>query len=175
MRSLAWWRSWSAGEAPGTSARRKRQLGAGRPASEGTEGAPSQDGVAPEAPRATRKRFVQATAHAPGSDRSRAGRAVAACLRLWRVRLPRLDPETGLHITGTPTEVDIASYRLKVTGKVDQELSLSYEEILDLTPEGHRFSRPGLPRILRGQGHAGRESRSGPSSIWPGSKRMRPG
>ena len=46
-----------------------------------------------------------------------------------------LDPNTGLHITGRPTEVDIASYRLKVSGKVDQEISLEYDEILGLAPK----------------------------------------
>ena len=40
-----------------------------------------------------------------------------------------IDPETGLHMTGTPTEVDFESYRLKVSGKVDNELSLSYDEL----------------------------------------------
>ena len=44
-----------------------------------------------------------------------------------------IDPATDLHITGTPTEVDINTYRLKVTGKVDRELSLSYQEILALS------------------------------------------
>ncbi len=43
-----------------------------------------------------------------------------------------VDPATGLHITGTPIEVDITTYRLRVTGKVDRELSLSYQEILAL-------------------------------------------
>lgn len=46
-----------------------------------------------------------------------------------------VDPETGLHITGKPVEVDIATYQLKVTGKVDKEVSLSYEEILLLEPK----------------------------------------
>lgn len=40
-----------------------------------------------------------------------------------------VDPATGLHVTGTPTVVDIATYRLKVTGKVDHELSLSYDDL----------------------------------------------
>jgi DMSO/TMAO reductase YedYZ molybdopterin-dependent catalytic subunit len=43
-----------------------------------------------------------------------------------------VDPATGLHMTGTPQVVDAASYRLKVTGKVDKELSLSYGELLAL-------------------------------------------
>jgi DMSO/TMAO reductase YedYZ molybdopterin-dependent catalytic subunit len=40
-----------------------------------------------------------------------------------------LDPSTGLHMTGTPQEIDLTSYRLKVTGKVDRPLSLSYDDL----------------------------------------------
>jgi DMSO/TMAO reductase YedYZ molybdopterin-dependent catalytic subunit len=40
-----------------------------------------------------------------------------------------IDPDTGLHMTGTPTEVDFDSYRFKVSGKVDHELSLTYDEL----------------------------------------------
>jgi DMSO/TMAO reductase YedYZ molybdopterin-dependent catalytic subunit len=40
-----------------------------------------------------------------------------------------VDPATGLTMTGTPTEVDVESFRLKVTGKVENELSLTYDEI----------------------------------------------
>jgi DMSO/TMAO reductase YedYZ molybdopterin-dependent catalytic subunit len=40
-----------------------------------------------------------------------------------------LDPATGLHMTGTPTEIDLAAYRLVVTGKVDRELSLTYDDL----------------------------------------------
>jgi DMSO/TMAO reductase YedYZ molybdopterin-dependent catalytic subunit len=39
------------------------------------------------------------------------------------------DPATGLHVTGTPRVIDLASYRLKVDGKVDHELSLSYDDL----------------------------------------------
>jgi DMSO/TMAO reductase YedYZ molybdopterin-dependent catalytic subunit len=38
-----------------------------------------------------------------------------------------LDPTTGLHMTGKPQEVDLESYRLRITGKVEQPLSLSYD------------------------------------------------
>jgi DMSO/TMAO reductase YedYZ molybdopterin-dependent catalytic subunit len=40
-----------------------------------------------------------------------------------------LDPATGLHVTGTAQVIDVASYRLKVDGKVDRELSLSYDDL----------------------------------------------
>jgi DMSO/TMAO reductase YedYZ molybdopterin-dependent catalytic subunit len=41
----------------------------------------------------------------------------------------RLDPSTGLHVTGTMQLLDLATYRLRVTGKVDRPLELSYDEI----------------------------------------------
>jgi DMSO/TMAO reductase YedYZ molybdopterin-dependent catalytic subunit len=40
-----------------------------------------------------------------------------------------LDPATGLHVTGTPVAIDLAGYRLKVSGRVYRELSLSYDEL----------------------------------------------
>jgi DMSO/TMAO reductase YedYZ molybdopterin-dependent catalytic subunit len=51
-----------------------------------------------------------------------------------------VDPDTGLHMTGTPVEVDITTYRLQVTGRVDHPLSLSYDELrclpkVQATPE----------------------------------------
>ena len=49
----------------------------------------------------------------------------------WPRRIPgytEVDPETGLHMTGTPQHIDIASYRLKVTGKVDRPLSLTFDD-----------------------------------------------
>ena len=38
----------------------------------------------------------------------------------------------GLHITGSPTEVDIEEYRLEVTGEVKNPLSLTYDQIKDM-------------------------------------------
>lgn len=40
-----------------------------------------------------------------------------------------VDPATGLHMTGTVQQIDLATYRLKVTGKVDRPLSLTYDEL----------------------------------------------
>ena len=40
-----------------------------------------------------------------------------------------VDPATGLHMTGTPTVVDLASYTLKVSGKVANELNLTYDAL----------------------------------------------
>jgi len=41
----------------------------------------------------------------------------------------QVDPLTGLHMTGTPTLIDVAGWRLTVTGKVDRPLSLTYDEL----------------------------------------------
>ncbi len=35
----------------------------------------------------------------------------------------------GLHVTGTPVDIDIETYRLKISGAVDTPLSLALEEI----------------------------------------------
>jgi DMSO/TMAO reductase YedYZ molybdopterin-dependent catalytic subunit len=40
-----------------------------------------------------------------------------------------VDPATGLHMTGTPKVIDLATYRLKVDGKVTKPLSLSYDDL----------------------------------------------
>ncbi len=50
----------------------------------------------------------------------------------WPKEIPgytQLDPETGLHMTGTPQRIDITAYRLKVSGNVTQPLSLSFDDI----------------------------------------------
>lgn len=40
-----------------------------------------------------------------------------------------LDETTGLHVTGTAVKINLASYRLRVTGKVDNPLELTYDEL----------------------------------------------
>ena len=40
-----------------------------------------------------------------------------------------IDPLTGLHMTGTPTLIDVRSWRLEVTGNVDHPLSLTYDDL----------------------------------------------
>jgi DMSO/TMAO reductase YedYZ molybdopterin-dependent catalytic subunit len=40
-----------------------------------------------------------------------------------------LDSSTGLHVTGTMQLIDQTRYRLEVTGKVNRQLSLSYDEL----------------------------------------------
>ena len=41
----------------------------------------------------------------------------------------QLDEATGLHVTGKPLEVDLDTYRLKVSGLVDQPMQWDYEEL----------------------------------------------
>jgi DMSO/TMAO reductase YedYZ molybdopterin-dependent catalytic subunit len=41
----------------------------------------------------------------------------------------QIDSDTGLHMTGTAQEIDLESYRLEVTGKVDHPLSLTYDDL----------------------------------------------
>jgi DMSO/TMAO reductase YedYZ molybdopterin-dependent catalytic subunit len=40
-----------------------------------------------------------------------------------------LDASTNLHMTGTPQFIDAAAWRLKVTGRVGNELALTYDEL----------------------------------------------
>ena len=40
-----------------------------------------------------------------------------------------LDPETGLHVTGTAQRIDLESYVLEITGKVTRPLSLKYDDL----------------------------------------------
>ena len=43
-----------------------------------------------------------------------------------------VDPATGLHVNATPQVVDLATYRLAVTGRVTRPLSLSYDDLRGL-------------------------------------------
>lgn len=45
---------------------------------------------------------------------------------------PYLSLYEGLHVTGTPVEVDLATFRLKVQGAVERPLALSFEQIREL-------------------------------------------
>ena len=40
-----------------------------------------------------------------------------------------IEPSTGLHVTAQAKEMNLAAYRLKVTGKVEHALSLTHEEV----------------------------------------------
>ena len=41
----------------------------------------------------------------------------------------QLDETTGLHMTGLVQDIDLSTYRLRVTGLVETELSLQYDEL----------------------------------------------
>lgn len=41
----------------------------------------------------------------------------------------QVDPATGLHMTGTPIQVDFAAWRLAITGKVAHSLSFTYDQL----------------------------------------------
>jgi len=50
----------------------------------------------------------------------------------WPLTIPgytELDPDTGLHMTGSPQRISLVDYRLKVTGKVERPQSLGFDEI----------------------------------------------
>jgi DMSO/TMAO reductase YedYZ molybdopterin-dependent catalytic subunit len=45
----------------------------------------------------------------------------------------------GLHVTGQPVDIDIQTYRLRISGSVDKPLSLSYEQIRGMEAERERI------------------------------------
>ncbi len=73
---------------------------------------------------------AQASGQGLGPDAS--GRLPRVNQPPWPASIPgytEVDPETGLHMTGTPQPVDLATYRLKVTGNVDHPLSLGLDDL----------------------------------------------
>jgi DMSO/TMAO reductase YedYZ molybdopterin-dependent catalytic subunit len=76
----------------------------------------------------------------------------------------------GLHVTGTPVEVDIETFRLRVSGAVERPLSLSFEQIraLPAVREEITLNCPGSsttaggPVLVRDPGHG---RRAGASSV----------
>jgi DMSO/TMAO reductase YedYZ molybdopterin-dependent catalytic subunit len=58
----------------------------------------------------------------------------------------------GLHVTGTPVEIDIDAYRLKVIGAVKTPLSLSYAEVQAL-PRVRSFVRLTCPGFFHDEGY----------------------
>jgi DMSO/TMAO reductase YedYZ molybdopterin-dependent catalytic subunit len=75
---------------------------------------------------------ASATAFAQGLGPDASGRLPPVSQPPWPQTIPgytELDPQTGLHMTGTPVQFDLASYSLKVTGKVDRPLSLSFDDL----------------------------------------------
>jgi DMSO/TMAO reductase YedYZ molybdopterin-dependent catalytic subunit len=96
---------------------------------------PSEEGNEPKAPGSTRKRRLLGLLLALAVVAAALGVLLPLALCSGGSDYLEVDPETGLHVTGTPTEVEVDTYRLGVTGKVDRELSLNYEEILELKPK----------------------------------------
>jgi len=58
----------------------------------------------------------------------------------------------GLHVTGTQIDIDIESYRLKVTGLVENELSLTFEEIKAM-PSARVFAVLDCPGFFVDEGY----------------------
>ncbi len=87
----------------------------------------------PAGPDATSASNPSPTSAAPPTPLSQGGGCVlAAVVPPTPVPYPgytEVEPSTGLHVTGKAQEVDLASYRLKVIGLVEQPLSLSYDDV----------------------------------------------
>jgi DMSO/TMAO reductase YedYZ molybdopterin-dependent catalytic subunit len=76
-----------------------------------------------------------ATSTATGEATTAAGDVEPIVVPTLPAEIPgytEVDPATGLHVTGTPQVIDLADYRLKVTGKVNEELDLTYDEVRSL-------------------------------------------
>ena len=57
-----------------------------------------------------------------------------------------LDPTTGLHVTGKAQEIDLETFRLEITGKVDHPLTLSYNDLrcMPKVEDFHTLICPGV-------------------------------
>ncbi len=57
-----------------------------------------------------------------------------------------LDTEYGLHVTGLPQWIDMTTYRLQVTGLVNQPLSITYDELrcMPMTTDDPELICPGV-------------------------------
>jgi len=58
----------------------------------------------------------------------------------------------GLHVTGIPVEVDIESYRLKVYGEVEKELSFTFNEIKNM-PYERIYAELNCPGFFTDEGY----------------------
>ena len=82
--------------------------------------------------------FILLLSACTGAASPQADRVVTDC-GLPPIKVPKmpavipeymqLDRETGLHMTGTPQEIDLKDYRFVVTGLVEKPLSLQYDEL----------------------------------------------
>jgi sulfite dehydrogenase (cytochrome) subunit A len=76
--------------------------------------------------------IASATIFAQGLGPDAKGKLPAVSQPPWPKEIPgytEVDPDTGLHMTGKPQRIELASYRFKVTGKVERALSLSFDEL----------------------------------------------
>jgi DMSO/TMAO reductase YedYZ molybdopterin-dependent catalytic subunit len=82
----------------------------------------------------------------PGQGGACVAPAVVAPTPLPYPGYTQVEPSTGLHVTGPAQEVDLASYRLKVTGLVDHPHSLSYDDVrcLPMVQAHVRLDCPGF-------------------------------
>lgn len=63
-----------------------------------------------------------------------------------------LDFYEGLHITGRVVDVDIENYRLEITGAVEKELSLTFDEVKSL-PSERVYSELDCPGFFTDKGY----------------------
>lgn len=76
--------------------------------------------------------LASAHAFAQGLGPDAAGKLPSASQPPWPDTIPgytQVDPKTGLHMTGTPVRIELATYKLKVSGNVDRPLSLSFDDL----------------------------------------------
>jgi DMSO/TMAO reductase YedYZ molybdopterin-dependent catalytic subunit len=76
--------------------------------------------------------FIAAEAFGQGLGPDVRGKLPPVSQPPWPETIPgytQVDPETGLHMTGTPQRIELASYALKVSGNVDRPLSLSFDDL----------------------------------------------
>ena len=77
-----------------------------------------------------------ATVFGQGIGPDAAGNLTPVTQPPWPDQIPgytEIDPGTGLHMTGTPQRIELVGYRLKVTGDVDNTLSLSFDDLRRMT------------------------------------------
>jgi DMSO/TMAO reductase YedYZ molybdopterin-dependent catalytic subunit len=93
---------------------------------------PAPSEIPPTLPAATAVPTSTAAATPTAQDSSTTCNPAPVVVPTLPAKIPgytELDETTGLHITGTYQQIDLATYRLKVSGLVDQPLSLTYDEL----------------------------------------------
>jgi DMSO/TMAO reductase YedYZ molybdopterin-dependent catalytic subunit len=106
------------------------------------------------AQKGTTQRSENAASSTPAEDASSACEPAPIVVPTLPEKIPgytELDPDTQLHVTGTAKVIDLESYRLEITGKVKQSLSLTYDELRCMPKMEARpiLICPGFLRIRR--------------------------